>query len=225
MRINYVQRIEAPRSQVTTTSNLVEYYQNRNADSRKKFAEEISQLNSLIPLDYMGSAEFEFGSVGDCLEKISRNRNNFVFFDFNMTGSPESRFPQTKKKLTAEKTVTVFGFCLEEHKFLIQDFFKLECIGSYMSHYKGGKDLVVSLKESSYIREGLFGKICRVWNSQKRIELLDSKIFGWLDIENLWFVSTIRSQRNDLARLLGVPHQSQESSVPAEVKAYLEPQT
>lgn len=69
--------------------------------------EAMALLSPLFTFDYMGSAEFEFGSVPETLSKITVNRKDYV--DFTM--AVKYKYKDWKAKDTKTGTYDVFIIC------------------------------------------------------------------------------------------------------------------
>ena len=55
-------------------------------------------IDSIIELDYMGSAEFEFGAVQDSLAVIRENEAEYTYLDIPMNGKVITVFCNSKQK-------------------------------------------------------------------------------------------------------------------------------
>lgn len=139
-------------------------------------------FKTAFEFDYMGSAEFEFGSVPETLEKIYNDRSNFV------TGQVEIPIQKIKleaweKKhysLTKAKKATIFIWCRSDHM-------------------QYAKELVLDLalgERSNKLKE----------RSMLRYQYLEEKdghrdnLGGWLEMSNgFFFFSDEKMFRNTLA--------------------------
>jgi hypothetical protein len=204
---NLVQRIEAPICLLPENSpTLVQYYlQPRAPETRDANAETINALNLLIPLDYMGSAEFEFGAVGNSLAAAVRLRESFVAVELQVTGSPACFFradlESFKKKY--ERTVELKGWCLPQHREGLLAFLKHQCVGKNDGQYR--------LKERTEMNSGCFGSLRWPTSGKKKdysehsdMVLREERITGWFDLQNYWFVSRHPGQLAGMKHLLGI---------------------
>lgn len=196
--IHLVQRIEAARGYLPDgTPTLVEYYSGeRSKERRAEFKPTIELLNCLIPLDYMGSAEFEFGTVPECLQRMSRNRKKAVPFEHIIAGRPYCFHPEGKD-FGDVQTVTLKGWCQKGDEDTVYEFLTAEAHGDVRNKYH--------LKERSAVQEGAFGLV--EWDRSKdkkpNFRLKKGRVCGWLDVENDWFCGTDVRQMNNFAYLLG----------------------
>ena len=85
-----VQRIEKPRELPPAgTPDLVEFHSTpATTATREANKPAIDALDAVVPMDYMGSAEFEFGEVSKCLREIVAARATLVPFRVKVTGGP-----------------------------------------------------------------------------------------------------------------------------------------
>ena len=83
-----VQRIEKPRELPPAgTPDLVEFHSTpATTATREANKPAIDALDAVVPMDYMGSAEFEFGEVSKCLREIVAARATLVPFRVKVTG-------------------------------------------------------------------------------------------------------------------------------------------
>jgi len=190
----YIQRIqtatEFPTKEIPT---LVDYYTAPRTDELyKKFKESFEILNCLIPLDYMGSSEFEYGAIPNTLRDITNNRKSFSQFKIVVSGIPEDLYCSRLFKF--KKATKLYGWCLVEQKLQLKKFIEDECAD--ISN--------IRLKESTGLQAGCFGKVRRNFNNRDAFEIESSDITGWLCLDNCWFVSTSKDQANGLAYMLGI---------------------
>lgn len=78
---------------------------------RAKFSNDSSDregIDSILDFDYMGAAEFEFGTLPKSLKRVRSAVNDFVQFDYAFT------IKSNKVALKTEKIVTVF--CHKDHQ-------------------------------------------------------------------------------------------------------------
>ena len=214
MKPYLVQRIRVQRASLpedlSTVPSLKEFYAyaldpraTATPEAREKYKVSLDGMNALIPLDYMGSAEFEFGSVGKALSKIAVNADKFQPFQLTVTGQPYDMFPSDRLDVTS--TTTLFGWVQEGQRSDLVEFI--------LDEIRDGSKF--QLKERSSLQEGCFGQV-RTETTKERVKanqkavfkkksiLEPSSITGWLDLENGWFLSTNKVQASGLAHLLGV---------------------
>ena len=116
-------------------------------------------IDGLIHLDYMGSAEFEFGSVPKSLKQIRSEVTSYIHFDLPV-GIPDPLIPNQK---TTDKILTVF--CKPEDRADIEEFL-LQCCN--------GKE--PQLKERTELNQWAHPEITK-WTTRNKF---------WWDIDNHW---------------------------------------
>lgn len=124
---------------------------------------DVTGIDSAFSMDYMGSAEFEFGTLPKALKAIVPNLEKYQIFQHKALKHPDGR--------------GIFVFCLPEAK---DDLFKileiLASVGSYS--YDKDKGYNFRLKESTYLDYIMKGE-----------KSIGSRINLWWDLENHWFAS------------------------------------
>lgn len=190
-----IQRIEAMLVDTDLPVGLAARYQ---AGSERTL-EERRYINLLIPLDYMGSAEFEFNAIPNALRELVQARADFTRFEMELTGKTDDDSP-----LVQQRTVKVYGLARKTHIPAVKRDVKLFAA---TKHNDG-----IRTKEKVGMNEGFFGTIgClyRYKNRRKREKplatLIASRNKAWFDLENLWFVGTDKVQVDRFAQLVGVP--------------------
>jgi hypothetical protein len=225
MKPYMVQRINKPRSNLgPNDKSLANFYRDpvmvdwyacppyvqpnelkeKNKQLRKQFSNEFSSLNNVIPLDYMGSAEFECGEVPKSLAAMSNRSEHFVSVKTWLEGFPSTYYPELRPLLTKCQS-TLFGWCLKDD---------MVDLGKFVNDELAGKG--PHLKEVSQIQEGCFG-VARYLKGASRLSssvdqlatewsVVPSGICAWLDLslEHPWFLSRDEQQAKDLAFMLGV---------------------
>jgi hypothetical protein len=120
--------------------------------------EAMTLLSPLFNFDYMGSAEFEFGSVPETLSKIVKNRKDYI--DFSMP--IKFKYKEWKTKETKTGVHDVFIICDKKDKDEIVEriskFAKDDCYGD--------------TKETVNLNSALA-------NSEYR-----ERLIGWLELDN-----------------------------------------
>ncbi len=188
-----IQRIERPRSPFQLPEGLAAKYQ---AD-QSRTADERTYINGLIPCDYMGSAEFEFGSVGDTLRNIVAQRGDFRRFEMTLSGTPDNSWH--KGFAVQPVTVTLHGFAHKDHV----EQAKRDIALFAADQFEG------RTKERVCLRE-VFGKVSSThYRDGKKlrapiVELTKSDLTAWLNLENGWMVGTNGRQIECVAELLGI---------------------
>lgn len=187
----------------TPFGNMVGYYKLASANNIKLNEAERGALRKIIPCDYMGSAEFEFGAIFKALEEMSRIE--LVEASFTVTGKPDTYCyvdPAAYNKLvTQERSATVYVLCIKEHVESLKKYFDMMSKDRYAFQHK----------ENPEIRSGLFGNVkhpeykgTRRPNKNKLIEHEStSKVTGWLELDMHWFATTDKTQLEDLKIMLG----------------------
>ncbi len=137
-----IQRIKERHCEGPLPAGLAAKYQ----ANQERTPEERAYINGLMPMDYMGSAEFEFGTVPDALRAISDNRADFTRFELTLEGTADNFWHKTFPVSVA--SVPLYGFCRRGHK----DNVKRD-IGLFAHDTFKGRT-----KESTRLRE-IFGKI------------------------------------------------------------------
>lgn len=197
-----VQRIEKPRElPPAETPDLVEFHSKpATTATREANKPAIDALEAVVPMDYMGSAEFEFGEVSKCLREIVAARATLVPFRVKVTGVPHTFVTEFEKEATKyRKSVTLQGWCLKGHE---------EALAKFLQGEAAKEETRYHLKQRTCLQEGCFGLLNRkrdtAGNKRKTYEFEESHIAGWLDLGQLWFVSRDEQQVKWLAHLLGV---------------------
>jgi hypothetical protein len=166
-----------------------------NQKLRDQFKTELQALNKLIPLDYMGAAEYEWGAVAKCLSEICLRRKSMRPFSTMVSGKYElfSFYPEAKKSKALinakEMSETLVGWCVNGQEEALRYFLESEAVGDHHCH----------LKEVTQIQAGCFGRL-----THKSDQVEKNGITGWLDLMNYWFVSIDPLQAGLLARMLGI---------------------
>jgi hypothetical protein len=175
-----IQRIESPMALLPPQARtLVAYYAKPYAkDNREAFAATLKALKDLIPLDYMGSAEFEWGEVPKLLRAVSQQRTHFSPFKAQLTVR-SSAVPKPSKK------VTLVGWCRPQHR---------QELARFLSDQAAGKDSEYHIQERTCLQENCLDEF--------------PAITGWLSLDNGWFVSQNAEQARQLAYLLGIAAQN-----------------
>jgi hypothetical protein len=168
-------------------------------EGRKTYALVIEILNNLIPLDYMGAAEFEFGAVGAALRNMSRFGGPLTIFVLKVEGVPETNHPEAADSVKAyRRDATVYGWCKEGQVGDLEAFVKDEAAGTCTRR----------LKERTNMQEGLFGRMHRVTGKGGRpihpvkFDWHPGRVIAWMDIDDLWFIGTDQRQVQALAKIL-----------------------
>ena len=204
---NLIQRVNQPNALPDAgTPNLVEYYsQPYTKELREKHKASIDALVKLLPLDYMGSAEFEFNEIPKTLRAISQQRKDFVYFKAIISGIPSSNQPQVDPHLESfRKDILLQGWCYSGQEKELTAFLENQIKDAY-------GDRSIRLKERTMLQEGCFGIL--EWAMTKRRTLTKKpklsikrlhNICGWLSLDNGWFVGVNNAQVKALATLLGL---------------------
>lgn len=183
MKPFYVQRLNKPKSYpVANTPHLAEYYEARlTGPDTRDFISHLSErhrvgldaLNDLLVLDYMGSAEFEFGAVPKALRETFAKRDQYKRFTMDVSGLPvvSCRLPAGTAGLKP-KSATLYGLAIPEH---------IEAIKTFVQDQT--QERRTRLKEMTYLQEGCFGLLGQNGKTA-------SRTVGWFDIENHWLLTT-----------------------------------
>jgi hypothetical protein len=152
-------------------------------------------IRNALSCDYMGSSEFEFGSVPKAFramalrgQKGELETREMTFYGHPATprGDAPGKPRTTKAWVIAPKT----------------DFPELEPLLKEMAH--ADFSFSFQTKEVPYIQEGLFGKIDKGYK-EKKASWQESRYIGWFDLDNHWFLSKSKEQVDALLYLLGLP--------------------
>lgn len=190
-----IQRINRALHQDELPAGLAAKYQ----ANQERTPEERTYINGLMPLDYMGSAEFEFGVFGDSLREIVNDRTNYRRFKLLVTGTADNSWPRHFP--VKEQTVELFGFAHTDHVAQAKADIALFAADKFTGR----------TKERVCLREGCFGKISSThYRDGKRlrkpvVSLKESEHAAWFELGNLWMVGTDEWQMDRIAELLGVP--------------------
>lgn len=204
-----IQRVNQPNGlPAPGTPNLVEYYSiPYTKELREAHKISVDALIKLVPLDYMGSAEFEFNEVPKTLRAISQQRADFDYYAVNISGIPYRNQPQVDPHLESfRKEISLQGWCFKGQGEALTKFLVNQIKDAY-------GDRTVRLKERTMLQEGCFGTL--EWAMTKRRTLTKKpklsikglhNISAWLSLDNGWFVGVDPAQVKALALLLGLDH-------------------
>lgn len=188
-----VQRIMRSVHHRDLPEGLAEKYQ----ANKPRTPEEQEFINGLIPLDYMGSAEFEFGAFGKAIQLVRDNRADFRRFEMDVVGTPDNSWD--KDFPVTESAIHLFGFCHKDHVTQVKNDIALFATDRFEGR----------TKESTGLRD-VFGTITRThYKDGKRlrkpiVRLEDSPLSAWFDLDNGWMVGTSVYQMDSMAELLGI---------------------
>ena len=159
-------------------------------DGRSKY------INNALTCDYMGSAEFEFGSIPEALRMMAALAANGTLVERQITlvGKPEVAISPLPEVYNKESTRECTLLCRadqedEVRKLLIE----LASNGNYPENRR--------FKEPPYIRRGLFGYLRNYRHAAKTME--ENEFIGWMDLTNHWFLTSSKEQLAALKILLG----------------------
>jgi hypothetical protein len=148
-------------------------------------------INSALKCDYMGSAEFEFGSVPKAFREMALRgakgelELKVVVFEGTPDGGTESQQEAAHALLLAPKSD------VPELLPILEDLAKANIPSSYRT------------KEVPYIQQGLFGKMRPDRENRKKMVKVESEYIGWFDLDNHWFLTKSKEQMEALIYLLG----------------------
>lgn len=138
-----IQRLRAPTAYpADSVVPLDTYYRRRQQDASKvaglriEYADSIKALNDLFRLDYMGSAEFEFGAFGKALGAVVCS-GRVVPVAFEVNGPTAS--------------VNLYGWAYPEHVEPLKQFVHAELASEFYHHCR--------LLEPTYMRHSCFGDV------------------------------------------------------------------
>jgi len=141
--------------------------------------EAFQQIREVMRFDHMGSAEFEFGALPKCLERIIAERESYTVLE--MTIPFQAKL--WKKGLYDRKSGVgnVLVICREADKQEIAQRIKTFAMQDH-----------TDTKERVALSESMAG--CESWG----------KIKGWLDLDNDFFFFTDRKMFEGTCRLFGI---------------------
>lgn len=199
-----VQRIFRIESDATEPiGNMVGYYTDSSKQNNVKLTDaERTTFGKFFSLDYMGSAEYEFGAVYKALNAMSKL--DLVVTSFKIKGKPDTFCyvnPETYKKLTTEVETEVFVLSRSEDADAVKTYMEIMANDEYS----------ITHKESTYIKRGLFGQVehpqykgTRRLNENKLVSRSGyGDIGAWLDLDNHWMASTSDTQIKFILKMLG----------------------
>lgn len=179
-----IQRLKKPYEQ-PEPSLLVSMIEGLSGTSLPKAVADA--LRSVMRFDYMGSAEFEFGTVPAALKKTATSIESYIAGRMNLEASEigfrkmnEGRFnPPTENK-------TVYYFCHKDHQNNVMETIRALAKDAFS----------IRLKELTYFDEALLDRI-----PDKRYAVdVDFRPVGWFDLDNCYFFFTDEKMfRNTLA--------------------------
>jgi len=180
-----IQRITKPTVKLKFPANrsIFGFYQGE-ANSDTAQADRLL-IRAALPLDSMGSAEFEFGAVPKSFRQMAAIKDELVTEVFEMVGTPETfsiagPVPTIKAK--------VYLLCRKDQV----DQLKADLEKFAKSNYK------LRCKETPKIKNGLFGEYDMDGKLKK------SNVVAWFDLDNLWFLTTTVSHLASMKLLLGM---------------------
>ena len=131
-----VQRIKPARGYPKAgIPGLARYFLDSKRKLKQALKESLDALQDIIPLDYMGSAEFEFGSVPQCLSEIVERRAELAPFAVDITGTPDfyataAEQPALHEEASKHKQkVRLEGWCLKGDEKNLADFIRKQAAG------------------------------------------------------------------------------------------------
>jgi hypothetical protein len=158
----------------------------------------IPEINDFFRLDYMGSAEYEFGAFRKGMEALMELEGTWS--TLSLSGKPASNFSSKPIKdvnpdliFTGEaptQTTELYLYTAEKEK----DF-----LTKYIQACTENPSNERDLKERAQFQEGIFGRVTRVTNNRKtlyhpeRYILEKEGIFtptSWLELEGRFFATT-----------------------------------
>jgi hypothetical protein len=160
-----IQRLEKPFQPVTfPMPKALEGFFLAPMDNKPELTdEERKWIRNALRCDYMGSAEFEFGTIPKAFHDLARSSP--TCHQFQITGSRKDWRVEGPQK---EKTVPVFLFCNEATASQAKGW-----VAELAKDDLGGK---IRCKEIPYLNEGLFDP--------------KSHHMAWFDIDLLWVATT-----------------------------------
>jgi len=188
-----IQRIERARHSDELPVGLAAKYQ----AGTERTPEERTYINDLMPLDYMGSSEFELGAFGKAMKSIVANRADFRRFKLIVTGMPDNSW--YKMPGLTESNVELFGFAHKDHILQVKADIILMAADLFTSRTKERIQLrdVFGVVQSTQFKDG---KRLR----KSILSLEKSDLSAWLNIDNLWAVGSEAYQMDRIAELLGI---------------------
>ena len=141
--------------------------------------EAFAQIRQIMRFDYMGSAEFEFGALPKCLERLIADRKDYTVLE--MTIPFQAKLWREGLYDRKSGTGTVWVLCRKGDKKEISDRIKTWAMQDH-----------TDTKERVSLSESMAG--CKSWG----------KIKGWLDIENDFFFFTDRKMFEGTCKLFGI---------------------
>lgn len=204
MKPYLVQRIERPREGAFPSISIIPWYErskndhgiDRSDDDRRA----IRALNALLPLDYMGSAEFEFGAVGEALRAIAGLRRELVTGRFEVEGAPEKDNRADRPPPLPKTKAAVWYVCRPSDVEDLKAFFIMQS--------DGVSNCV--LKERTEIQRGLFGRVVHMGLGKRRenrsgfVHQRGLNV-AWLDIGNHWFATSNPDQFKGFCATMEIP--------------------
>jgi hypothetical protein len=144
-------------------------------------------LRGAFQFEYMGSAEFEFGSVPDALERIIEAHKSFVTGQVTITLSKIEIDPWEKdhyRRPEGQTSGTIYIFCHKDHL----DYAKrlVETLATRENSH--------SLKERSYLKYGFL----------EAVDRSSSDTCGWMEMNNGFFFFTDLKMFRDTLVLFGM---------------------
>lgn len=148
-------------------------------------------LDEVCTIDYMGAAEYEFGTLPKSLREFVALSKAGALRSFAFALAPHERklssdrtWWGTKKPLPPAKTVTLYGFCKESDLGEVQDRVRALANEDKSFYVKGGTNLVDSLDLTR--REA--GRV----------------VCGWLELDNLFVFFSDREMWSGFCEIFGV---------------------
>lgn len=203
-----VQRVLARNADaVAPFGGLIGYYKQKDQFNQVKLTgDESAALRKIIPMDYMGSAEYEFGAVFKALEAMATKASGLIETSFTIKGKP-AKFcfvdSNVYNQQVNPREATVYALCIEAHAEPLEKYFTI----------MGADNHTLRHKEVPCIQAGLFGQVEHPEysgrhrrNVNRIVERKPSydHVTGWLELDMHWFASTDKTQLDYVKVMLGM---------------------
>lgn len=191
-----VQRIEKMEQDTPPVGNLIGYYKDPKAHPLSDMERDI--LRNILPLDYMGSSEFEWGAIPAALKTMA-SQSALMERTIKLKGKPDHfMLDEVDEKQLVEKEIEVY---------ILAPAAIIEFIPSYLEQNLTDRRAMRHKELPHYSK--MFGEIHQVYairgqpRPKNRTEFRKASLTMFLDVDNHWVISSDKKQFEYLKIMLG----------------------
>jgi hypothetical protein len=145
--------------------------------------EAMDLLRGIFSFDYMGAAEFEFGAVPAALREIAKNAKHYRAFSFSIAYADVPAHWRDKSGVTPSGNAVVYVICSAAHAEEVEDRIRGWASREYGNRLKAESQLASTLRPDPEYQ---------------------SRVCGWLELDNGFFFFTDDAMWEKTARLFGI---------------------